>query len=82
MKRFDQIWVHLVPGLFVFLWSTGFIGARFGLPYAEQFTFLFVRFLFTLAVLFPVASTTRARWLCIPTKSATDSNRKPATVPT
>jgi drug/metabolite transporter (DMT)-like permease len=62
MKRFNQSWVHVVPGLFVFLWSTGFIGARFGLPYAEPFTFLFVRFLFTLAVLFPVALITRARW--------------------
>ena len=23
------------PFLFVFLWSTGFIGAKYGLPYAE-----------------------------------------------
>ncbi len=30
--------------LFVVLWSTGFIGAKFGLPYAEPLTFLSVRF--------------------------------------
>ena len=31
------------PVLFVLLWSTGFIGARFGLPYAEPMTFLSIR---------------------------------------
>jgi len=30
--------------LFVVLWSTGFIGAKYGLPYAEPLTFLSVRF--------------------------------------
>lgn len=30
--------------LFVVLWSTGFIGAKYGLPYAEPLTFLAVRF--------------------------------------
>ncbi len=32
------------PGLFVLLWSTGFIGAKLGLPYAESLTFLLLRF--------------------------------------
>ena len=31
--------------LFVLLWSTGFVGAKYGLPYAEPFTFLGVRLL-------------------------------------
>ncbi|MBB3085550.1 DMT family transporter [Geodermatophilus sabuli] len=31
------------PALFVLLWSTGFVGARYGLPYAEPFTFLSLR---------------------------------------
>ncbi|WP_345771550.1 DMT family transporter [Geodermatophilus sabuli] len=31
------------PALFVLLWSTGFVGAKYGLPYAEPFTFLAVR---------------------------------------
>lgn len=30
--------------IFVLLWSTGFIGAKYGLPYAEPLTFLSVRF--------------------------------------
>ena len=33
----------LYPLLFVVLWSTGFIGARFGLPDAEPLTFLSLR---------------------------------------
>ena len=35
-----------IPLLFVLLWSTGFIGAKFGLPYAEPFTMLGWRMLF------------------------------------
>lgn len=30
--------------VFVLLWSTGFVGAKFGLPYAEPMTFLTLRF--------------------------------------
>ena len=33
----------LYPLLFVALWSTGFIGAKFGLPDAEPLTFLSLR---------------------------------------
>ncbi|MFZ1813767.1 MAG: DMT family transporter [Rhizobiaceae bacterium] len=43
------------PALFVLLWSTGFIGAKLGLPYAEPFTFLSVRFFITLLILVPIA---------------------------
>lgn len=53
-------WVF--PGLFVVLWSTGFIGAKYGLPYAEPATFLVIRFLGVLAVLLPVCWLVRAPW--------------------
>ena len=33
-----------IPALFVVLWSTGFIGARLGLPHAEPLTFLSLRY--------------------------------------
>ena len=39
-----------VPGLFVVLWSTGFIGARLGLPYAEPQTFLALRFVAVIVI--------------------------------
>lgn len=32
------------PAAFVLLWSTGFIGAKYGLPYSEPITFLWIRF--------------------------------------
>ena len=35
--------VFAAPGVFVVLWASGFIGAKFGLPYAEPMTFLTVR---------------------------------------
>jgi len=50
------------PGLFVVLWSTGFIGAKLGLPYAEPFTFLSLRFLFVLAILLPMCWLLKAPW--------------------
>jgi drug/metabolite transporter (DMT)-like permease len=51
-----------VPALFVWLWSTGFIGAKYGLPYAEPFTLLFIRMLLTLIPLGVLAIVMRARW--------------------
>jgi drug/metabolite transporter (DMT)-like permease len=39
------------PALFVLLWSTGFVGAKYGLPYAEPFTFLGLRLAIAAALL-------------------------------
>jgi drug/metabolite transporter (DMT)-like permease len=50
------------PALFVLLWSTGFIGAKLGVPYAEPFTFLSLRFAIVLALMLPLAIVLRARW--------------------
>lgn len=33
-----------IAPIFVLLWGTGFVGAKFGLPYAEPMTFLTIRF--------------------------------------
>jgi drug/metabolite transporter (DMT)-like permease len=52
----------LLPGLFVLLWSTGFIGAKLGLPYAEPATFLLLRFLVVLAILLPLCWLSGAHW--------------------
>ena len=46
--------------LFVLLWSTGFVGARYGLPYAEPFTFLAVRLALAAALLGLAAALLRA----------------------
>ncbi len=42
------------PLLFVLLWSTGYLGAKAGLPYAEPFTLLFLRFVLALVLLAPL----------------------------
>ncbi|AXA94293.1 DMT family transporter [Massilia sp. YMA4] len=51
-----------VPLFFVFLWSTGFIVAKFGLPYAPPLTFLLLRFAGVLVILGPLIALMRAPW--------------------
>jgi drug/metabolite transporter (DMT)-like permease len=55
-------WTLAVPFLFGLLWSTGFIGSKLGVPYAEPFTFLTLRFCIVLGVLIPIALVSRAPW--------------------
>lgn len=50
------------PLIFVLLWSTGFIGARLGLPHAEPLTFLLIRYIAVLGFMTLVAVLTRAPW--------------------
>ena len=54
--------VRFYPALFVFLWSTGFIGAKYGLPYAEPLSFLLIRYALVVALMTLAAWFTRARW--------------------
>ncbi|MGN6389426.1 MAG: DMT family transporter [Burkholderiaceae bacterium] len=51
-----------MPFVFVLIWSTGFVVAKFGLPYAPPLTFLILRFLGVLAVLVPLVLVMRAPW--------------------
>lgn len=53
---------RVYPLLFVFLWSTGFIGAKYGLPHAGPLSFLFVRYLAVIALMTAIALLTRAPW--------------------
>lgn len=55
-------WLSPVPIFFVVLWSTGFIVAKFGLPYAPPLTFLLVRCTGVLLVLVPLVLVSRAPW--------------------
>jgi drug/metabolite transporter (DMT)-like permease len=50
------------PALFVVLWSSGFIGAKFGLPYIEPLTFLGLRMIFVVLLLGAIALIAGARW--------------------
>lgn len=53
---------RIFPFLFVVLWSTGFIGARLGLPHTEPLTFLLIRYAAVLCCMTLIAVLTRAPW--------------------
>ncbi len=53
---------ELVPALLVLLWSTGFIGARLGLPHAEPLTFLTLRYAVAIVLMGAVVLVTGASW--------------------
>ena len=55
-------WSELFPWVFVLLWSTGFLGARMGLPHAEPLTFLGIRYAVVVALMLLIALATRAPW--------------------
>lgn len=54
--------LKFAPFLFVFLWSTGFIGAKYGLPHADALSFLFVRYCLVIALMTALALAMRAPW--------------------
>jgi drug/metabolite transporter (DMT)-like permease len=60
--RQGGFWLSPVPVFFVLLWSTGFIVAKFGLPYAPPLTFLLLRCALVLAVLLPIVLVCKAPW--------------------
>jgi drug/metabolite transporter (DMT)-like permease len=58
----DATWLRFAPALFVLLWSTGFVGAKYGLPYAPPLTFLAIRMVIVAALLALWALARREPW--------------------
>ncbi|MEP7154988.1 MAG: DMT family transporter [Betaproteobacteria bacterium] len=58
----ESAFIAWMPGIFVVLWSTGFIGMRFGTPFAEPFTFMMYRMCIVVSILGVIALATRAPW--------------------
>jgi len=54
--------VRAMPGVFVVIWSTGFIVARYGMPHAPPMTFLSFRYLLSVIAFFAWALLAGARW--------------------
>lgn len=52
----------LLPGIFVFLWSTGFIGSKIVTQHAPPLTFLAMRFTLAAIVLIPIIFLYKSRW--------------------
>jgi drug/metabolite transporter (DMT)-like permease len=63
MAPTPETWLaRIAPGLFVILWSSGFIGAKYGLPYAEPFTYLSVRMGLGVALFAVIVIVSRPLW--------------------
>jgi len=55
-------WVRLMPAVFVVIWSTGFIVARYGMPHAPPLKFLALRFGLSVACFGVWARLSKAPW--------------------
>lgn len=62
-KNMRHFFVGLIPYLFVFLWSTGFIAAKFALPFIEPFYLLFIRMALTVFVFLFLCTVLKIPWL-------------------
>jgi drug/metabolite transporter (DMT)-like permease len=60
--RQGTAWLSPIPIFFVLLWSSGFIVAKFGLPFAPPLTFLILRCSSVLLVLAPCVLIWKAPW--------------------
>ena len=54
--------IRLMPAVFVVIWATGFIVARYGMPHAPPFSFLLLRYAFSVACFLPWIVLARVAW--------------------
>ena len=54
--------IRWMPAVFVLIWATGFIVARYGMPYAPPFTFLLLRYVCSIACFAAWIAIARVRW--------------------
>ncbi len=54
--------IRAMPAVFVLIWSTGFIVAKYGLPYAPPLTFLAIRYVLSLACFLVWIAIARVSW--------------------
>ena len=58
----DNAWLRAMPVVFVLIWSTGFIVARYGMPHAPPFKFLAWRYALSILCCLPWIVLARVRW--------------------
>lgn len=58
----ERALIKAMPALFVLIWSTGFIVARYGMPHAPPLKFLVVRYLLSIACFLPWIVLARVKW--------------------
>lgn len=54
--------LRAMPLVFVLIWSTGFIVARYGMPHGPPFTFLAIRYALSVVCFLPWIWLSRSRW--------------------
>ena len=54
--------IRLMPAVFVLIWATGFIVARYGMPYAPPFSFLMLRYAASVACFLLWIAIARVAW--------------------
>lgn len=57
-----ESWVRAMPVVFVMIWSTGFIVARYAMPYSPPMTFLWVRYLLSILAFWLWIRWARVAW--------------------
>ena len=60
--KLDHGFVRAMPAVFVLIWSTGFIVAKFGLPYAPPLSFLSLRYALSILCFGVWCAVSRAVW--------------------
>lgn len=58
----DDVLIRAMPLVFVLIWSTGFIVARYGMPLAPPMTFLALRYTFSILCFLPWIVLARVAW--------------------
>jgi drug/metabolite transporter (DMT)-like permease len=58
----SSVWLRAMPVVFVLIWSTGFIVAKFGLPYAPPLTFLVIRYVLSILCFWVWIQLSDAAW--------------------
>lgn len=56
------MWLRAMPAVFVLIWSTGFVVAKYGLPYAPPLTFLSIRYALSLLCFLVWIALARVTW--------------------
>jgi drug/metabolite transporter (DMT)-like permease len=62
MGERDNAWIRAMPVVFVLIWSTGFIVARYGMPHAPPMKFLALRYGLSVACFAVWARLAQAAW--------------------
>ena len=60
--RSSDAWLRAIPAVFVLIWSTGFIVARYGMPHAPPLSFLALRYALSIACFLAWIAWAKVAW--------------------